>query len=272
MSEIYFPRAEEWPIWIGEHKVECGGHKAIVGIDEAGVHQVHAISSNKYNLIQHEDAFEIVQDALFKNPEFGSFVSQADFSPDGSKMRATIRFPEVDFKIRTGDTVNPTIEIFNSYDLSWKFQLLFGAFRLVCSNGLIIGENFLHTKKRHMPSLDIEAVSSQLSEAMEIFSKQTELWKSWADEVLAPKQVEKVIKSLDLNKGEYESLEETEEVLEGFSLQDWFIFHIHHVGSEIAMTRLIFFNILTQFLTHNVDSVVRRTMLEQRLRNSIYNI
>ena len=47
--------------------------------------------------------------------------------------------PDVKIEISKGDMMNPEIIIKNSYDGTSQVHILSGAFRLVCSNGMIIG-------------------------------------------------------------------------------------------------------------------------------------
>lgn len=47
------------------------------------------------------------------------------------------------------DNMDRQLHIRESYDGGWKFSLMFGAFRLVCSNGMIIGNKDAHIQVRH---------------------------------------------------------------------------------------------------------------------------
>jgi len=51
----------------------------------------------------------------------------------------TFTFPDIKIDIDENDLVNPQIIIKNSYDGTVGVNLLAGAFRIVCSNGLVIG-------------------------------------------------------------------------------------------------------------------------------------
>jgi integrase len=60
-------------------------------------------------------------------------------------MRRGYVFPDITVEISSGDDINPELQLFNSYDTTWPFIVILGAFRLICTNGLVIGKKFLYT-------------------------------------------------------------------------------------------------------------------------------
>lgn len=240
------------------------GRKAIYNPE---TEEVFAICSDQYKLIKHEECMEQIEEVIARHPEYGNFERKIKLSNEGGRLRVTYRFPEVEVTVGQKDKINPTIEVFNSYDLSWRFQELFGAFRIICTNGLTVGEKLFHHKKRHMPDLDIEKVNKDLEIGMVALSDQAKIWEGWADRVIDIAAAEKAIKKLDLNKKETNLLEEEKEVASGLSIGDWKLFTEHGYADQMAapMTLWIFYNIFTQFITHRVN-MNRRVMLEDRVR------
>ena len=57
--------------------------------------------------------------------------------------------PDIKIEVAKGDVLNPEIIIKNSYDGSLQVHVLAGAFRLVCSNGLIIGVTLGQSTFKH---------------------------------------------------------------------------------------------------------------------------
>ncbi|MCA1799936.1 MAG: DUF945 domain-containing protein [Actinobacteria bacterium] len=56
----------------------------------------------------------------------------------------------------------PTIILRNSYDKSSTLDFMFGGYRLVCSNGLIIGETVYRVKYRHTQEPDFEKMKGDV--------------------------------------------------------------------------------------------------------------
>lgn len=78
-------------------------------------------------------------------------------SKDGFQKHI-IRMSHPDFILRqVGDSV-PEIVIVNSHDGLNTFQVYAGIFRLICSNGLVVGQSFGGTKLKHVGSDLIERV------------------------------------------------------------------------------------------------------------------
>ena len=250
-----FPEVREEIIsWGRRTRTHCPDHKAIVN---ASTGETFAIVSNNYQLVKHEDAIQVVMDAIEMNPEFGRHDIDTKLLQGGAKMKSTIRFPEVQYDIRGGDLINPTVEIRNSYDTGWQYSILFGAFRLVCSNGLIIGKKFVHYVKKHTQALDQEHVKSILVEGMEQFSYQTELWKSWADQVTTSSEYEHVMENVGFSDKEAEEIHQQVEEASDIFIPDERI---------IALNKWVFYNILTAHISHRISSELRRANLENRMR------
>ena len=111
-------------------------------------------------------------------------------------MRRTYRLPEISVKIRQGAEVNPELHLFNSYDLTWPFIIHLGALRVVCQNGLVMGQEFLHLRKRHIYELGQINVAEEVGKALERFNQQTQEWKGWTEKKLAPRAYSKVLEAM----------------------------------------------------------------------------
>jgi hypothetical protein len=68
---------------------------------------------------------------------------------NGARTTWTWTIPDVKVKIKKGDELNPQITIRNSYDGSYQLGILSGAFRLICSNGLMLGNILSKKVNRH---------------------------------------------------------------------------------------------------------------------------
>jgi len=87
---------------------------------------------------------------------------------DGQKSIWKWRIPHMTIKIAENDMLNPEIIIKNSYDGSLQVHILAGAFRLVCSNGVVIGitlgqKNYKHSvNNKNLDYLD-EAIENTIN-------------------------------------------------------------------------------------------------------------
>lgn len=255
MEEIAFPKVLEQPIMWGYHKDlhQADKHKALVNPDTG---KLFAIVSKHYRLIRHEQAIEQIEAAIAKNPDLGRYEVVTEFYNDAGRMRRRYVFPNISVEIEPGDSVNPELHLLNSYDLSWPFVVLLGAFRLVCSNGQVVGKKFLYLNKRHIYDLERIGLQEEVSTALERFTLQTDQWKEWTEQQLSPTAYDEVMKRMKFGKGALEEIENR-------MLQD--AEGCDDDGYPI-MTFWAFFNVLTWFITHNSVSLNHRVDLERRLR------
>ena len=79
----------------------------------------------------------------------GAILKEARTFSGGSKSIWTWTFPKTEVEIRKGDFVHPELIIKNSYDGSTSVDIMGGAFRLVCLNGLTIGNVVSRKKNVH---------------------------------------------------------------------------------------------------------------------------
>jgi len=193
-----FPEVSEVPVSWGEINLQrADQYKAIVN-PETG--KVYSIVSKDYKLVRHEDAVQRIESTIDENLELGKYKCATEFYNDGARMRMTYSFYEKSVEIKKGDTVNPELHLFNSYDTTWPFIVLIGAFRFVCTNGLVVGEKYLHLRKRHIYHFDEMDLNKQVSTALKRFKLQANQWEKWTGRQLTAKTYENVMKTMKLGK------------------------------------------------------------------------
>lgn len=206
-----------------------------------------AILSKDYTILQHEDALTKVVEDIKKNPEYGPYIQEGPFyRNEGARMETRFIFPEISIPIREGDMVNPQISVLNGYDGNWSFHILFGAFRVVCSNGLTIGEKVLQINQRHTVKVNQFLMEDTLNNSMHQFSMQTEIWKTWLNKTLSIEEANKKIELLNLSKKREQELRHEVEISEG-----------EVIDGQKILNQWIFFNILCQYATHRVTENMR---------------
>ena len=253
-----FPRVAEKPVlWVkdkGTHP-PAKAHKAIVDLNTG---RVFCITSKHYRLIRHETAIEQVEDAISRKGDLGDYRAFTEFYNAGGRMRRTYRFIEIGVEIAKGDVVNPELILLNSYDTAWPFMVLLGAFRIVCTNGLVVGQKFLHLRKRHLYEVGQINVAEEVGTALMRFNQQARQWKGWMGKMITPKAYGKVLGAMKLGiKAKEEVESKVFKEAHGFDSDDFPI---------ITVWR--FYNILTWHITHNAASLNHQVELEGRLRRA----
>lgn len=115
--------------------------------------RVLGVSTSKYGVLPNRQAFDMVFSAI---NEIGADAEVVDVSMGGgdARVRATIEFPEIVCDPGDGHTLNYRLVVENSYNGSTNFGFQHGAFRLVCTNGMIIGVRTGQFKFRHTGSIE----------------------------------------------------------------------------------------------------------------------
>ena len=86
-------------------------------------------------------------------------------------------------------TLDLTLECFNAVDGWAKLVILFGWFRSVCSNGLVIGETKITIRERHGQRLDLAAIPTRIQSAFEAARTDCARLKRWQ---AAPVSIESI--------------------------------------------------------------------------------
>ena len=211
-----------------------------------------SIVSKDYKLIRHERAVSLLEKVLHKDNRLGRYKIRREIYNDGARIRQTYRFTDRQETIYGKDAVSPELHLFNSYDTTWPFTVLLGAFRFVCGNGLVIGKRFLHFKRRHVYELDDMGIDKEVKTALKRFSNKATEWRRWANAPLTGKTYKDVLQAMKFGKKAMalieQELPETEQ------------------GQVPAMSLWQFYNTITCYITHHAASLNHRVELEKRLR------
>jgi Domain of unknown function (DUF932) len=141
------------------------------------------VVSHSYSLAAHRDVAALCRKGL----------TSTGIAP--AKLRYEIGLSELgewmNFRIYLDDSFSFTdaygqkldlrLECFNSVDGSSRLVILFGWFRFVCSNGLVIGETKIEIKERHGQSLDIASIPERIRpvfESVKVDRAKMEQWET----------------------------------------------------------------------------------------------
>jgi hypothetical protein len=250
-----FPNVGEMPILWGRDKNtrRADNHKAIVDLD---TDKLFSIVSKDYRIIRHEEAITEVEQELSGTKGLGEYEAITDFYNDGGRMRRTYRFKNIGIEIRKGDVINPDLHLFNSYDTKWPFVVSLGAFRVLCTNGLVVDERYLHLRKRHVYELGQIDIRDEVGTALERLKKQARQWKLWAGRILSPGAYTRTLDAMRLGV-------KAQEVVDSRVLEEAEDFD--QDGFPIV-TAWGLYNVLTWYISHHAVSLNHRVDMEGRLR------
>ena len=124
------------------------------------------VVGKSYSLVQHQKIAEICRTDVLEKTDClpAELRYEVGLSELGEWMNFRICFPNrYYFRDKRNENLDLRLECFNSVDGSCRLVILFGWFRFVCSNGLVIGETKIDIRERHGRDLDLAAVSDRLS-------------------------------------------------------------------------------------------------------------
>jgi len=124
-------------------EIDSTGHKFIVREDTG---QILSCMTDEYKLITNRQVFNYANPMIRKS---GGEIKEVSVFSDGARTTVKWHFPNEKVNIRKGDMMTPEIVIRNSYDGTIGLNILAGAFRFVCTNGMIIGVIAQNYKNKH---------------------------------------------------------------------------------------------------------------------------
>lgn len=188
-----------------------GMHLTLAKHRDGEVKELNKVS-DQYKLVQHYDALHQSIEAIITGaPEFGAPDINLAFNPAGGKMWAKMTFPEVINILGDKDPVKPQCVVTNSADLSKRFTIIFGAFRLICSNGMVIPDSRFpeHTLIRSLHkngTLDLDSAISKMMVGFESFSETIGLWKEYAELELKREGYEEIMLDAGFSEKQTENI------------------------------------------------------------------
>ena len=124
------------------------------------------VVSDKYALLPHAAVVDTMRETL-KGQDTKETIR---LTHNGARMHFEITLPDVTFKVE-GDEIAMRLVVANSYDGSRKVHIAFGAYRLICANGMTIGSKLVSLNRRHVGevSLEVEHIRKQMTTLTALF-------------------------------------------------------------------------------------------------------
>ena len=140
--ESYDFPVELQPIYLTDQKV-IDKKKAVVRTD---TNEPLGIVSDDYGLVKHSTVIDSFREA---GREYG-VEEKITLARNGAQLFYQMTFPKIEMEVQKGDIVRMMMIAKNSYNGMNSLQVIFGAFRLVCSNGMILGTQFISFNYKHI--------------------------------------------------------------------------------------------------------------------------
>jgi hypothetical protein len=241
MGNAFFPVAEQ-EVFVGGRI--STGHKGIVRVDTG---EVLAIHGEGYKLTPNEAIMTQFVDALSSSGlTLDGAMVQSKVSHEGARMFSKIILPAHKVEIAPGDCVDLQISVVNSYDGWTALRSIFGGFRILCSNGLVVGTKMWEGYGRHTQNLDISATARRLQNVAQSYENVSDVWSKWANSTILEGQWEQVV----------DVVAPTEKAKE--TLLNQFVAEKVELGSTVWAA----YNALTHWSTHTTSNRKDASMTE----------
>ena len=248
LEEISFPIVTEHPLLFTTGT--CLGD-SISGDAEGKIHPMQTIASHKgielngtniavvgigYTVVQNDGIYREIEEAIYNSAlDTRGMTRKINTSHNGARTIVTYTFPAHTIEVADGDNVMLTIRVLNSYDGSWRFMLFVGAVRVLCENGMIIGEWFSEQLCKHTKNIDTDVAVEKLDHALQVYTQNADLWVHYPSTAVSDLEATNVLTSLaGGSKTLLELLQQT---------------HVEYVD-ELGKNLWALFNTLTEWSSH----------------------
>lgn len=151
-----------------------------------------ATVSRQYNLVQHHDVLQALEDALKQiNFDPNHLETELTLTEYGERMRISFFLPGYCFDLDGGDPIVLKINALNSVDKTTALEINISLERLVCSNGMTYGIADARFRKIHLQSLVLKDIEEFLKKQLEQFPKEHRMYKKWHDRKVSSRKLSK---------------------------------------------------------------------------------
>lgn len=151
-----------------------------------------ATVSQTYRLAQHHEVVEHCFRGLRSvGLETDTLKCEVGLTQLGEWMNFRAYFPSsFDYVPGDGHAIGLRLECFNSVDGSSRLQILFGWYRFICSNGIVIGETKAELKDVHDQHLNLDVIPQIIADGFKKVQADLERIKKWESEKISPQALE----------------------------------------------------------------------------------
>ena len=224
--------------------------------------------SSTYQLVPHHELFGEQAKILSQSDLPLDNVTVVDqLYKDGLQAHRIIYFHDLEKSVGDKqDKVLCRIDIFNSCDTSWSFQVFSGAYRDLCRNTMVFGgQKSYHQVAKHTRNLSTTALMTKASIGLEHWTSQSEQMDKWSTTPMNIEQFGNVLKeTICKKKGKSAELNLTNPVNE--TKLNYLLDRFEKEQVELGNTMWSGYNALTHWSTHTDETI------EKEIDNKVVKI
>ena len=221
-----------------------------------------SLPSKDYKLVDHLPLFEEVTTQLVECEDISTarvHIEDRTYEEDTKAIR-TIHLLDHTVDIEGTGELCMRIDVLNSTNSSWKFQVFTGAYRDYCRNSMVFGgERQYYAMKKHTSGFDYKQEVSKIKNAVSNFANQGDVFRAWLNTKVTDGQVIEFFKEVLCKKklSDIKSLQETidhdEDITKRYNQKELgFLIHKWEEELKTGMSRNLYtlYNALTNWSTH----------------------
>lgn len=222
---------ESQPLYL-EDGTEVPGRRALVREDNG---RILNLVSDQYKVVQHRDVFQQAYEAIQRN---GLTVQKetARVAMDGAYAAYHFHL-DMQEEVKSGDVLQWVIRARNSFNYEAPVELSFGAYRLICSNGMTIpafegADGLFRAGGRHRLGLDVEAAVSEIQHFLAAAPTIVSQFQNWTAQEITADRLEAVLgRVAEIGKRAGEAIvdrfqhEEEQTVWSAYNAVTWYASH-----------------------------------------------
>jgi len=176
MDNYNFP-VDLQPIYFGKHQ-KIDNRMAVIRTD---TNTPLGIVSDNYGMVKHSTVIDSFR-AAGKKYETKEKITLTN---NGANLFYRMDFPKIEGEVRKNDLLRLQITVKNSYNGSNSLRIIFGALRLVCLNGMVIGQKFMAFAYRHIGEVGGMADADTIGKYEDAYKKYIKLFSETLPEIQA---------------------------------------------------------------------------------------
>jgi len=214
--------------------------------------------ADTYKLVPHESLFFEQAKILDQTDLPKQNIRVVDKLVNGGlQAQRTIYYDDLSVPVSNSrDIVKARIDVFNSVDTSWAFQVFSGAYRDLCRNTLVFGgEKSYHQKKKHTLNLSPSAMVQKAGLGLSMWHHQKDLMLNWRGVEITDQQFADMLKEticIKKSKSAQVGINPVNETKMNYLLQLF-----DEEKKELGSTLWGAYNALTHWSTHTDHQVSR---------------
>lgn len=154
--------------------------KAVVRTD---TNQVISVVSDDYKLVRNEEVFPELL-GILNDMGIEHQIRRHSIVNNGASAYLEVICPDEQFILGGKDKNCLRFILANSYDTTRSVSIILGAFRFICTNGMILGMAFASYRRKHIGEFDLSFSKDLFTDRIEQFRDNKHRWEKLYDQPL----------------------------------------------------------------------------------------